>query len=162
MKPVALLCVVAAIVVAFLILQKCSNTRNLTEGLGGGGGGRGGGGGGGGRGGGGGGRGGGGGGRGGGGGGRGGGGRGGGRGGHHGGWGRRGWGGWGGGGGWGGWGGWWPSWWYDPLYYYDLYDIDYDVEADPCKCFNAYKAAIDAGVTKEDAGKILNKCAENC
>lgn len=80
----------------------------------------------------------------------------GGRGGH---WGGRG-GGWRGGYGGGWWG--WPSWWYNPYYYYPDYVITSDDEGCNTACLNSYKAAIDAGVEKEKAVKILEECAKKC
>lgn len=158
MQGLALLAVIMAIVIIGLaFLGKCQ-PRNMMEGLGGGRGGGGGGRGGGGRGGG----------------GRGGGGRGGGgggRGGHWGGGGHHGGGHWGHGhrrhsGSWGSWGtgyggyGPWWNWWYDPYYYYALPSGYESIQDDPCGCFAAYKAAMDAGVDKHVARASLTRCVE--
>lgn len=54
---------------------------------------------------------------------------------------------------------WWWSWWYDPFYYVDDPRVQ-SMKDDPCDCFGKYKAAVDAGVTKDDAKKILTSCVD--
>lgn len=71
------------------------------------------------------------------------------------GWGRRGYG--------GGYGySWWPGWWYNPYYYYPDYVLTSDDQDCNVACLNGYKTAIDAGISKEDAQKILTECSKKC
>lgn len=66
-------------------------------------------------------------------------------------------------GGYGGWGyNWWPGWWYDSPYYYPEYVVSSSNEGCNLACLNSYKSAIDTGVSKETAQKILVDCAAKC
>ena len=75
----------------------------------------------------------------------------------------RGWYGGGGSSGYGGWGyDWWPGWWYNSSYYYPDYVVSGTNEGCNIACLNSYKSAIDTGVSKETAQKILVDCAAKC
>ena len=68
-----------------------------------------------------------------------------------------GWGGWSGSYGWG-----WPyydDWWYQPIYYVDSIN---PASYSDCGCIMAYKSSIDAGLSKDEAVKVLTSCAHKC
>lgn len=54
---------------------------------------------------------------------------------------------------------WWWAWWYDPFYFVEEPQIQ-NIEEDPCGCFERYKDAMDSGVIKEEAKKILVSCID--
>ncbi len=49
------------------------------------------------------------------------------------------------------------NWWYSPYYYFPLTQ---NIDEDPCDCFGKYKNAMDSGVIKTEAQKILTACVE--
>lgn len=54
---------------------------------------------------------------------------------------------------------WWWDYWYDPFYYIDDSRLQ-NIEDDPCDCFGKYKNAMDSGVVKDEAKKILMSCVD--